>query len=138
MERVSVYMNDKGGFSLSGETKCEDLNPKALLLFSAAKCAALTAQHIMGRERLTPKRLEVSVEGETSTDHTIAETYFRSFNICYNVECHTLDEQSRASHAITLAHDKYCGLVKMLRMIAPVKCDIRIVATERAEASAQC
>lgn len=131
MEKVTVYMNDHGDFALAGATKCNDLNPKALLLLSAAKCAALTAQHIMGRERLTPKRMEVSVSGETSTDKTIAETYFRSFEVSYNVECATIDEQSRASHAITLAHDKYCGLVKMLRMIAPVGCDIKIVSTER-------
>ncbi len=133
MEKVTVYMNNEGRFILAGATKCEDLNPKALMLYSAAKCAALTAQYIMKRERFSPKRLEVTVTGETSTDKIEAETYFRSFEVRYNVECATIDEQQRASQAINLAHDKYCGLVRMLRMIAPVSCDISIVATEPAK-----
>ncbi|MEG1405107.1 MAG: OsmC family protein [Alistipes sp.] len=128
--KVTLEMNNHSEFVLENKQDCKDLNPKAMLLYAAAKCAALTVQSILQKERLTPQRFEISVSGELSTDTVRAESIFRSFNVVYNIECAQYDQQVKISHAVNLAHDKYCGLVRMLRLIAPVAHEIAIVSTQ--------
>lgn len=134
IEKVTLEMNDKSGFDLGGDTKCRDLNPKALLLFAGAKCAGLTALNIMKKERVTPVRFEISMSGELSTDTLQSESVFRSFNVIYDIECAHYDEQTKVSRAVNLAHEKHCGTIQMLARIAPVSHEIAIVSTESREA----
>ena len=130
LEKVTVCMNDDSQFELKNGTDCDRLNPKELLLFAAAKCAAMTALGIMDREHVTPKKLEVTVSGELSTDTLRAESVFTGFTVVYNAEARTQDEHVKISRALNLTHDKYCGMVKMLNRIAPVSHEIAIVTTE--------
>lgn len=132
-EKATVYMADNWEFKLAGNTKCSDLNPKALFLFSAAKCAALTAKHIMEKAQVTPKRFEITVSGTLSTDDLQAESIYTGFNVYYNAEARTIEEQAKVARAINLTHDKHCGLIRMLRMIALVSHEIAIVSTEPAK-----
>ncbi|MBE6182617.1 MAG: OsmC family peroxiredoxin [Rikenellaceae bacterium] len=134
IEKVTLQLTAEGKFELNGKTSCEELNPKALMLYAGAKCAGLTVLHIMKRERMTPKRLEITLSGELSTDTLQAESVFREFHMVYNVECTAESDQTRASHAIELAHEKHCGLVRMLSKIAPVSHEVAIVTTEPAKA----
>ena len=41
---------------------------------------------------------------------------------------------SGMSRAATLTHEKYCGIMRMFRMIAPVSHEIAVVSTEPAKA----
>ncbi len=134
IEKVTLQLTAEGKFELSGKTSCEELNPKALMLYAGAKCAGLTVLHIMKRERMTPKRLEITLSGELSTDTLQAESVFREFHMVYNVECATESDQTRVSRAIELAHEKHCGLVRMFNKIAPVSHEVAIVTTEPAKA----
>ena len=68
--------------ALEGEIKCSDLNPKATLLLAAAKCSGLTTMRIMEKERVRPKRFEISVSGALSTETLQSGSIFTSFNIC--------------------------------------------------------
>ena len=52
----------------------------------------------------------------------------------YNVECSSEDDQAKVSRALALAHEKYCGMVQMLRRIAPVSREIAVVSTQPAKA----
>ena len=132
IEKVTLHLDDKSGFVLDGDVKCNDLNPKALLLYAGAKCAGMTAMKIMEKERIRPKRFEISMAGELSTDTVQAESTFLSFNVVYNVECDTEEEKTKVSRAINLTHEKHCGVVRMLRKIAPVSHEVAIVSTEPA------
>ena len=132
LEKVTVSMNDDSQFELINGSSCDSLNPKELLLCAAAKCAALTALGIMDKERVKPRRFEVSVEGKLSTDTLRAESVFTSFDVTYNAEAASSDEHIKISRALNLGHDKYCGMVKMLKQIAPVSHEISIVTTEPA------
>lgn len=134
IEKVTLQMAKNGSFKLEGDIKCKDLNPKAMFLYSAAKCAGLTAMHIMGKEKMKPKGFEITMSGELSTPTIQAESVFRSFNIVYNIECNTISDQIKVSRAVNLAHDKYCGLVRMLRVIAPMSHEIAIVSTHSVKA----
>ena len=130
IEKTTVELTDNHEFRIAGETACSDLNPKALLLAAAAKCSGLTAMMLMERMRVTPKRLEITYSGELNTEQVQAESIFRSFHAVYNVECGADDQQEKASRALTLTHEKYCGMTQMLRKIAPVSHEIAIVSTE--------
>ena len=104
-ETVTIRLDDENDFRLTSHENYWALNPKELLLLSAAKCAGLTLLSFLKKDRTA---------------------------VIYNLECTTLEEQTRLSRIVTLTHDKYCGLMRMLRMIAPVEREIAVVSTESA------
>ena len=92
-QSVTVELIDEGKFQVKGGS-ADDLNPKALILCGAAKCAGFTVMSLLKKGKITPK------------------------------------EQECGGRAVTLAQEKYCGTVDMLRKIAPVAHEISIVSTE--------
>jgi putative redox protein len=129
MEKVIVRRNRNMGFEPVG-TKCSELNPKAMLLYATASCAGLTAVGVFEKMQLHPKNFEITMTGTLSTPTVVAESLFTAFNIEYNLECATTDEQARFSHALNLTNDKYCGMLTMARRIAPVTYNIYIHSTD--------
>ena len=129
-QTATVYMTDNQELKLAGNIACSDLNPKALLLLAAAKCAGHTALMLMRKMHLAPKRLEIAYSGELDTETLQAESVFRSFHAVYNVACGPGSEQEKASRALELTHEKYCGMAQMLRKIAPLTHEIAVVSTE--------
>lgn len=129
-EKVNLQMTPSGRFETRGSIECGDMNPKELLLYAAARCAGHTALSIMKRERMTPKSFEISFSGELSTETLEAESVFTCFHVIYNAECCSESDCVKASHALELTHDKYCGLIRMLNRIAPVTREIAVVNTE--------
>lgn len=130
IEKVTVRLTEEGKFRAIDGPQCDEMNPKELLLHAAAQCSGRTAMHLMQKMHMKPKGLEISYSGDLNTDEVLPESMFRSFHVVYNVECATGDDQEKASRAIALTHDKYCGLTQMLRRIAPVSHETAIVSTE--------
>lgn len=122
-------MESNGNFSPSPK-KVEQMNPKELMLYATAHCAALTIKGILDKEHIHPKWMEIEVSGELDTEQIMAQSTYRSFNILYRVECTHLEEQSKIARALKLTTEKYCGLLQMLRRIAPLSHEISIVSTE--------
>ncbi|MBO5813450.1 MAG: OsmC family protein [Alistipes sp.] len=121
-------------FRLANDKKCEELNPKELLLYATAECAGITVMSILAKERIKPKSLEIELSGELDTDTVMAKSIYNEFHIRYNAECRHIEEQSKVSHAIRLANEKYCGMLQMIGKIAPVSHEISIVSSETVEA----
>ncbi|MDE7305123.1 MAG: OsmC family protein [Alistipes sp.] len=130
IEKVTVELTGQAGFRATEGYGCDAMNPKELLLYAAAQCAGQTAMMVMEKMHIKPKRLEITYSGELNTDRLQAESIFRSFHVIYNVECGAGDQQEKASRALSLTHEKYCGLTQMLRKIAPVSHEIAVVNTE--------
>jgi putative redox protein len=63
----------------------------------------------------------------------MAKSIYNEFHIRYNAECRHIEEQSKVSHAIRLANEKYCGMLQMIGKIAPVSHEISIVSSETVE-----
>lgn len=133
-EKVNLQMTPSGRFETRGSIDCGAMNPKELLLYAAARCAGHTAQAIMKRERMTPSNFEISITGELSTKTLEAKSVFTCFHVIYNVECCSESDCAKASHALELTHDKYCGLIQMLSRIAPVTREIAVVNAEPVKA----
>ena len=134
IEKVTLQLSGDGKFRSEDDSSCEQMNPKKMLLYAAAQCSGQTALMIMQKERITPTRFEISYSGELSAEEVQSESVYSSFHVVYNVACGSGDDQAKVSRAIDLTHEKYCGMVRMLRMIAPVSHEIAIVSTEPAKA----
>ena len=132
IQKVTVCLHN-GRFRLPNMAKVEDLNPKALVLCATAQCAGYTIMGILQKHKITPKSLEITVQGTLNTEKLQAESRFRSFLISYNVECKSLDEQQQVSQAIYDAQESKCGLIDLIKCAAPVSYDISIVSTETAK-----
>ena len=115
IEKVTLQLSGDADFTSEGGPRCEEMNPKTLLLYAAAKCVGKTALMIMDKERFRPKRFEIGISGELSDELPQSESTFKSFHVVYNIECDTEDDQAKVSRAVTLAHEKYCGMMQMLR-----------------------
>lgn len=129
IEKITIQMNDDHTFSLLNGGSSSSLNPKALLLYATAECAGLTIVGLLKEHISAVKLLEISIEGRLSTDSLVAESQFTHLNIIYRAECNTLKDQMVISRAINLAHDKYCGMLQMVRHIAPLSHEISVVTT---------
>lgn len=135
IEKVTLLMTADGkNMKSKDNVPCDEINPKAMMLYAGAKCAGLTAMMIMKQSHVVPKRFELSVAGELTTDELRAESEFRSFHYIYNIECSNEADQLKLRNAADLAHEKYCGLAKMFAKIAPVTHEIAVVCAERAKA----
>ena len=129
-QSITIHAKENGKFALAKPHDLEKLNPKELLLYSTALCAGMTTLSIAEKERVKLVKLEIKMSGELDTEKVEGKSQFVSFNIAYNIECKHIDEQSKVSHAVQLATDKYCGGLAMLRKIAPVSHSISIVSVE--------
>ena len=133
-EQVTIEWSHDTKFRLSGESGCDSLNPKQMMLYAAAECAGITVISILTKERIEPVNLEITMSGVLDTDTVMARSVFRSFHIAYNVECRNIDDQTRVSRAVNLTNDKYCGTLQMLRRIAPLSHETSIVSSEEVNA----
>ena len=133
LQKVTVELCD-GKFCLTGKASADKLNPKALLLCATAKCAGLTIMALLEKSEIKPKSLEITVTGELDTPTLRGDSQFKNFEVIYNAECKRLEDQDAVSRAIEQAQEKECGLVAMLRKIAPVSHVIDVVSTETVEA----
>ena len=127
--KVTIEMDKKGNFCPSGKG-VEQMNPKELLLYATAKCAALTLKGILDKEHICPKSAEIEVSGELDSEEITAKSIYRSFNILYRIECIDLSEQSKIGRAVNLTTEKYCGMLQMCRRIAPLSHEVSIVSIE--------
>ena len=129
-QKITLQMTPDHHFSLSDGRNLEALNPKEMLLYASLDCLSRTITVILKERMKTLKNLELSLEGTLSTPSIVAESTYTHFHTTYRAECHTLKEQLDISHAINLAHDKYCGMLAMLRKIAPMTHETSIVTTD--------
>lgn len=128
-QKVTVELKN-GRFRLPNMAKADDLNPKALILCATAQCAGFTIMGLLQKNKVTPKSLEITIEGTLNTEKLQANSRFRSFVVNYNVECRSLNDQQYVSQAIYDAQESECGLIALLKSAAPVSYDISIVSTE--------
>lgn len=128
--KITLRLTDERTFETTDGRSPNELNPKELLLYATADCAGRTIVGLLKEHISDAQLLELSVEGSLSTPTVVAESRFTHFNIIYRAECKTLKEQIVISRAINLAHDKYCGMLQMIRQIAPMSHETSIVTTQ--------
>lgn len=129
IQQVTVELRN-GRFRLIDAAKADDLNPKALILCAAAQCSGYTIMSILRDDDITPKSIEISVEGALNTKALLPSSVYDNFKVSYKVECRHIGDQNAVSKAVLEAHNEKCGVIAMLRKIAPVSHEISVVSTE--------
>ena len=84
IQQVTIQMTSARTYVLEGNKKCDQLNPKELMLLAGVTCAGMTAMAIMEKERVSPTRFELSISGELDTETVQSSSVFKSFRIVYN------------------------------------------------------
>lgn len=128
-QKVSVELKN-GKFQLAGGKSTDELNPKALILCSAAECAGWTILGLLAKDDISPKSMEITAWGELNTPTLKAESLYTKFRMSYNIRCNKLSDQTTVGTAVRNAQEKHCGVIAMLRKIAPVEHEISIVSVE--------
>ena len=133
IQKITLHMTSDHRFALNDARPLESLNPKEMLLYATVDCAGRTIVGLLKEHADSLMKLEITLEGTLSTATVVAESKYNNFNIVYSAECRSLKEQIVISRAINLAHDKYCGMLQMLRRIAPLSHETSIVTTGETE-----
>ena len=129
VQKITLHMDSDHRFKLSNDRSMTDLNPKELLLYATAVCAGGTITNLLKEHISSVGVMEITIEGTLTTPTLVAESRYSHFNVIYRIECNTLKDQIVISRAVNLSHDKYCGMIQMLRRIAPLTHETSIVAT---------
>ena len=129
-QKITLQMTPDHHFVVADGRNLEALNPKEMLLYASLDCLARTLASLLKERIKRVKNMELSLEGTLSTPTVVAESTFTHFKVIYRAECHTMKEQEEISHAVNLANDKYCGMLQMLRKIAPLTHETSIVTTD--------
>ena len=129
-QKITLQMTADHHFVMADGRNTDALNPKEMLLYASLNCLAHTLTSLLKERIKRVKNMELSLEGTLSTPTVVAESTFTHFKVTYRAECHTMKEQEEISHAVNLANDKYCGMLQMLRKIAPLTHETAIVSTD--------
>lgn len=128
--KITLNLIDHSHFALTDGRKLDELNPKEMLLYASADCLGRTIVGLLKEHITSVKQMELSIEGTLSTPTLVAESRYSHFHVVYRAECPHQKDQLIISRAVNLANDKYCGMLQMLRRIAPLTHETSIVATE--------
>ena len=128
--KITLNLIHNSHFALQADRKLEELNPKEMLLYASAACLGHTIIGLLKEHIGSLKDMELSIEGTLSTPSLVAESRFSHFHVTYRAECPRQKDQIIVSRAVNLANDKYCGMLQMLRRIAPLTHETSIVTTD--------
>ncbi len=135
MDKVElVWAGGEDFVPAEGQEGCEALSPKEMILFATAEGLGHTVVMLLGAVVERIESLRITIEGDLISRPIPSQSIYREFRLRYDVVGSDPDDHSRISRVIELAHGKYCGMVRMLKMIAPITYDIYIHSVTTKEA----
>lgn len=97
--------------------------PKPLLLTAIGGCTGMEIISILEKMRLAIEQLEIDVDGEVTEGQP---KMYKAVHIVFKVKGISQDKL-KIERAITLAVEKYCGVVAMVKQFAKVYFEIKFV-----------
>ncbi|MBU0486463.1 MAG: OsmC family protein [Bacteroidetes bacterium] len=97
--------------------------PKPLLLSALAGCTGIDVASILKKMRVHFDDMSISVSGELSED---PPRVYEKIHVIYEFKGTDLDTD-KLEKAVELSHEKYCGVTAMLREVADITTEIRVV-----------
>lgn len=96
------------------------LNPKKLLLGSLCGCSGIDVVDILKKMKVPFQRIEISASAE-QTEET--PKTFRFIHMVYKTDASAADAD-KVARAVSLSHEKYCGISAMLAKHCPITYEI--------------
>jgi putative redox protein len=112
-----IDANEKNGGQNRGP------RPKALLLSGLGGCTGMDVISILRKMRIEPDYFNVVVSAESTTEHPV---YYKKIHIEYQFKGKDLPME-KLEKAVTLSQDRYCGVSAMLRQVAEITHEIKIL-----------
>jgi putative redox protein len=96
------------------------LNPKKLLLGSLCGCSGIDVVEILKKMKVSFQRIEISATAE-QTEET--PKTFRFIHMVYKTDA-AAEDADKVARAVSLSHEKYCGISAMLAKHCPITYEI--------------
>lgn len=96
------------------------LNPKKILLGSLCGCSGIDVVDILKKMKVPFQRIEISAQAE-QTDET--PKTFRFIHMIYKTDA-APEDADKVARAVSLSHEKYCGISAMLAKHCPITYEI--------------
>lgn len=100
----------------------EGPRPKALLIAGLTGCSGMDVVSILKKMRVQVDNFEMKVETELTEEHP--KTYSK-VHMIYEFAGKDLDEK-KLNKAVSLSHERYCGVAAMLRKGTQLTYEIKI------------
>lgn len=97
--------------------------PKPLILTALAGCTGIDVAGILKKMRIPFEDLKISVIGTLRDEHP---KYYNKIHIKYKIKGKEINLDN-VEKAIRLSHDKYCGVYAMLKEIAEITYEVKII-----------
>lgn len=92
------------------------MNPKKMLLGSLSGCSGIDVVDILHKMKVPFTKLEIEASAEQTDDHP---KVFKFINMVYRCDVST-DNLDKLNRAVSLSHEKYCGVSAMLGKHCPI------------------
>ncbi len=99
------------------------LNPKRLLLGSLCGCSGIDVVEILKKMKVPFEKIEITAAAE-QTDET--PKTFRFIHMIYKTDA-AAEHADKVARAVSLSHEKYCGISAMLAKHCPITYEIGTV-----------
>ncbi len=109
--------------SMEGGGLGSGMNPKKMLLGSLSGCSGMDVVDILTKMKVAFNKLEIEAEAEQTEDHP---KVFKFINMVYRVDAAT-DDLDKVKRAVSLSHDKYCGVSAMLAKHCTINYSIELI-----------
>ena len=99
------------------------LNPKKLLLGSLCGCSGIDVVDILNKMKVPFEKIEITASAE-QTEET--PKTFRFIHMIYKTDV-AAEHADKVARAVSLSHEKYCGISAMLSKHCPITYEIGTV-----------
>ncbi|MCW3088170.1 MAG: OsmC family protein [Sediminibacterium sp.] len=109
--------------SVEGGGLGSGMNPKKMLLGSLSGCSGMDVVDILTKMKVFFTSLEIEAEAEQTEDHP---KVFKYIQMIYRLDAAPGD-LDKVTRAVSLSHDKYCGISAMLAKHCKISYTIQLI-----------
>ncbi len=109
--------------SIEGGGLGSGMNPKKMLLGSLSACSGMDVVDILKKMKVDFTSLEIVTEADQTDDHPKVFTFIK---MIYRIDAKP-DDLDKVNRAVSLSHEKYCGISAMLSKHCEISFSIELV-----------
>ncbi|HCL05256.1 MAG TPA: osmotically inducible protein OsmC [Chitinophagaceae bacterium] len=99
------------------------MNPKKMLLGSLCGCSGIDVVDILHKMKVPFTKLEIEASAEQTDDHP---KVFKFIDMVYRSDI-SADNIDKLNRAVSLSHEKYCGISAMLGKHCPINYTVELI-----------
>jgi putative redox protein len=109
--------------SIEGGGLGSGMNPKKMVLGALSGCSGMDVVKVLKKMKVAFTSLEIEAEAEQTEDYP---KVYKSINMTYRLDAKP-ENLDKIKRAVSLSHDKYCGISAMLSKHCAINYTIELV-----------